>query len=991
MACRMIRVLICSALLLSLTALPAFAALGKIAGKVTDKSGGALPGASVALVGTVQGGITDAQGRFFILNVHPGTYEVKASIIGYKPVSQSGIAVRNDLTAEVNFSLEQTAVQAQEVTVVGERPPVDKTLTASRSSISVQEMKNAMPVDNLDGLIKTTASAYRGYIRGGRRYESKMLIDGVNVSETYFNGAGNFGSGYSNFARSKGDETELAKIATSAVQELDVMAGTFNAEYEAATAGILNVTTREGGRKLTGQVFYRRSAGGLKHAGPGVYDDYDRFVAEKVGLETSTSAASRARAVNYTVFQDVYTRSSGKPYNYNTKERKSEDPTETVDLSLGGPLGKNGGFFYTGKYYRSFGRLPNEFTQTVTNSLKLHAMVGDKLKFVGFLMVEDGGLLGGWANRDFATRYKYYANGIPQNKRLGIVAYGSMTHFVSPKTFYEVKVSRTGRSSEFGFSDDNNNGVVEMGEKDDFIRITTQAQSDLYFKGTATRRPFFNPNPGNEGTSETTYAGGNIYRLAWPGFFYEELKRSNTTVKLDLTSQVDFHHQLKVGFQFRRHTVSDFRQENSVTPSYDPAFPFFQIDYKLHPQEMALYVQDRMEYEGIIINAGIRLDSFNPKAKNYGDYSGNLSEIVTLSNGKKILDQSQYRTQATKTTWNWSPRVGISHPVSANAAMHYSWGKFYTPPVMAQIFEGYGVFPNSSLPQVYDVNRRSPTATQYEIGIQWSFVKDYAMDVTAYYRDIAHYSEYGFTLSPRPGQPGGIGSVTYLTDGGYADARGIELSMEKRPSKYWSARMSYTYSYVKGPGGPTGISNNRPDVSAYSVSASAASGLTFQNVLANRDKFSAFSRNFGGGGTAFDSGFDRTHRFTLTTLLTLPHEIDFSSITTAASGFFFSKSLTSINPREVEIAKAPYTIQTDLRFTKGLKVSKHGRANLFLEVRNMFDRKNILTWNSVDLNSSRLWETDRDPTGTLKMPARQDGSPIYDVARETHFGISYDF
>ena len=126
-------------------------------------------------------------------------------------------------------------------------------------------------------------------------------------------------------------------------------------------------------------------------------------------------------------------------------------------------------------------------------------------------------------------------------------------------------------------------------------------------------------------------------------------------------------------------------------------------------------------------------------------------------------------------------------------------------------------------------------------------------------------------------------------------------------------------------------------------------------------------------------------------LPSFPHEVDFSSITTAASGFFYTKTYTSTDPRTPQIAKSPYTLQTDLRLTKGLKVSKHGRANAFLEVRNLFGRKNILTWNSIDINSSTLWEQKQDPTGTINMPTRQDGTPIYDIARQTLFGISYDF
>jgi hypothetical protein len=717
-----------------------------------------------------------------------------------------------------------------------------------------------------------------------------------------------------------------------------------------------------------------------------VYNDYNEFTKEKNTALASPNPAQRALAGNYTVFEDVYNRANGKPYNYDANERKSTKPTETLDLSVGGPLGKKGGVFYTSKYYRSFGRLPNEVTQTMTNSLKIHTKDVDKLKLVGFLMVEDGGLLGGWTNRDFVARYKYYANGIPQNKRLGVVGYGAVTHFVSPKTFYEVKVSRSGRTSEFGFSDDNNNGVVEMGENGKFIRIETKEQAAKYYTSTPTVRAFFHPDPGNESSFEAKYVKiGNTYRMGWPGFLYEKLKRSNVTFKVDLTSQVNYHHQVKTGAQFRRHTVSDFRQENSVKPKFDLVFPFFQIDYTLHPQEVAFYVQDRMEYEGIIINAGIRLDSWNPKARAYGDYTGNLSEVVDLPNGKKILSQDKARTKATTTTWHWSPRLGISHPVSANAAMHYSWGKFYTPPVFTQIFESYNSFPNDSLPPLPDVNRRSPTATQYEIGIQWSFVKDYAMDVTAYYRDIDHYSDTGFALNPKPGQPGGLGSITFITDGGYADARGVEATIEKRPSHYWSARLTYSFSYIKA-SYVSGISNNRPDITSYSIPANQKFD---EDVIKVRDRFSAISANVGGGGTAFDTGYDRTHRFTLTTLFNFPYEVDFSSITTAASGFFFSKAFT--NTKERELGKSPYTIQTDIRFTKGLRLSKYGRANVFLEVRNLFDRKNILTWDNADNNSYKLWETDKNPTGVLNRSTRGDGSPIYDIARETYFGVSYEF
>ena len=56
----------------------------KIAGIVTDVDGNPLVGANVLIVGSDLGAATDELGRYFILDVPVGTYEVRAEYIGYK-------------------------------------------------------------------------------------------------------------------------------------------------------------------------------------------------------------------------------------------------------------------------------------------------------------------------------------------------------------------------------------------------------------------------------------------------------------------------------------------------------------------------------------------------------------------------------------------------------------------------------------------------------------------------------------------------------------------------------------------------------------------------------------------------------------------------------------------------------------------------------------------------------------------------------------------
>ena len=119
---------------------------GKIAGTVTDQSNQTLPGANVSVVGTTLGGSTDSEGRFFVLNVPPGVYSLRVSYLGYKTEVRENIRVSVGLTTEANYSLESSVIEGEEVVVVAERPLVEKSLTATVSKYSADELNNVMPV-----------------------------------------------------------------------------------------------------------------------------------------------------------------------------------------------------------------------------------------------------------------------------------------------------------------------------------------------------------------------------------------------------------------------------------------------------------------------------------------------------------------------------------------------------------------------------------------------------------------------------------------------------------------------------------------------------------------------------------------------------------------------------------------------------------------------------------------------------------------------------
>ncbi len=232
------QILICLMLLVAVPALLYSGVTGKIAGTVKDKdSGEALAGVNIILEGTVMGAASDNAGEFFIINVPPGAYTVKCSMIGYKVVTVSNVRVTPDLTTRLEFSLDSEVLSGELVTVVAERPLIQKDVTFSGTTTSAEEIQN-MPVNNFtevmslsSGFIIQNKGSADGseeiHIRGGRSNEIVYMIDGFYVKDPHSGGI-------------------AADVPSQGIQDLSILTGTFNAEYGEAMSGVVNIVTKEG-------------------------------------------------------------------------------------------------------------------------------------------------------------------------------------------------------------------------------------------------------------------------------------------------------------------------------------------------------------------------------------------------------------------------------------------------------------------------------------------------------------------------------------------------------------------------------------------------------------------------------------------------------------------------------------------------------------------------------------------------------------------------
>ena len=213
---------------------------GKIAGKVTDsKTGEALPFVNILIEGTNLGAATDIDGNYVILNIPPGKYNVKAQYIGYQSVLVENASVSIDLTTTVDFSLSESAIELEEVVVQGKLDLIKKDVTSSQSLVSSDEIE-ILPVAEFDDVLQLQAGVTRDasgdfHIRGGRTSEVAYWVNGVSITDGYDNSRG-------------------IQIDNYSVQEMQVISGTFNAEYGNAMSGIVNTVTKIGSIDYHGSI-----------------------------------------------------------------------------------------------------------------------------------------------------------------------------------------------------------------------------------------------------------------------------------------------------------------------------------------------------------------------------------------------------------------------------------------------------------------------------------------------------------------------------------------------------------------------------------------------------------------------------------------------------------------------------------------------------------------------------------------------------------------
>ncbi len=224
---------------------------GKIAGVVVDSENKQPIPARVIIEGTTMGAdASPINGSYVILNVPPGTYALVSECIGYNKLTYTDLRVRVDVTTERNFELVSEAIRIEDITVVAERPVIDKYEVSTVDRISSEEIA-ALPVTNIEGIIKMqTGFVSQGgamHVRGSRAGELAFIDDGVLIRDQL----GGYGG-----ANISGDEsTPISRLSMNMsaadVEDVSIMKSNYSAEYGDIAGGIITTSRKDGSNKIT--------------------------------------------------------------------------------------------------------------------------------------------------------------------------------------------------------------------------------------------------------------------------------------------------------------------------------------------------------------------------------------------------------------------------------------------------------------------------------------------------------------------------------------------------------------------------------------------------------------------------------------------------------------------------------------------------------------------------------------------------------------------
>lgn len=693
---------------------------GQIKGKVIDQDGEALIGVNVVIEKTEMGAATDLEGEFIVPFVPVGIHTITASYLGYNTVSQINVVVVSDQTVLVNFTLSTAVITMEPIIVNAEKPLVIKTQTQTQRAITGEEI-DMMPISDINEIITLQAgvsTSERGiHIRGGRDTEIAYYIDGILTKSPHYG-------------------HQSVKINKQAVEEIAITTGGFDAEYGEALSGIVSIVTREGSAKPSGRFRYTTD---------------EIFVSDKLNYGYNLYEISLGGgALNKSRFRYFV---SGEALITDAFEAaKYRICSERFDYKLDGKLsyrlpGAKGKVTFSGFYSRE------QFAH--------YKDIWGDLSFIYHLDHNTSETLKN-SLASVTFNYMLTENTVIESK----LGYTKSTRFYAVRDLEAEAAANRRWYDDYIFKANHFPELLMETEDDSLAKLyLVDSMMNHYEEWSKRSAASLRNNP--FGATGFYYTVGDnrlwryLYSRDYQGIF-------------SITKAIAKVHEVKTGLSLMSQNVGWF--DNNLPWA---RIPFWDI-YEKNPLKIAAYLQDRIDFEGIICRIGLRFDYFDSKASGLNNPSDMNDTTMTYYPPK----------------WRFSPRLGFSLPITERSKLRFNYGHFFQAPTAHNLYRSTNPVVVWLLLHRYNSVLGNPDLTvektiSYELGYENQTSDAFAFGLVAYYKDIYDLIQTRRILS----QPYPYYQVMNVD---YGNVKGFEFTIKKRLLDYWRFDLSYTLQFARG-------------------------------------------------------------------------------------------------------------------------------------------------------------------------------------------------
>ncbi len=582
---------------------------------------------------------------------------------------------------------------------------------------------------------------------------------------------------------------------------------------------------------------------------------------QEMSLLSGTFNAEYGNAMSGVV--NIVTREGGERYTGKVEARTSEygisDFSKFHELrysaTLSGPVIDHINFFFTAENDRRGSYLPfgHDNTQTVFTKLSYTGISSVKVMLSN---------RGSRSNRqEYSHAYRYIPNLSSRSRSDSYQSLFSITHTVSENIFYELKISYFNQGAFSGYDTDTSRYISE--NEQDYVA-----------------------------TVENGVTHYDFYSYATPTTLSDS-RTSNIDVKGDAVWQFGKNNEIKFGGQYKTHRLRLLSIAGIKRPM---ALQYIDNYFTDSPFEASGYVQDKIEFPYLVINLGLRYDYLNANVQFRQDPL-NPNSVVQVTSRRQF-----------------SPRIGIAHPISDRTKLHFAYGHFFQNPNFRFMFENKDFKLSVREPIFGQPSLDAQRTVAYEVGVTHQFSDQIIMSTTAYYKDISGL--IGTHYYPAYEVPGRYSAFTLYINEDYANVKGFEVNLDLKPNQNLSGGITYTYSVAKG--------NASTEEENYGVPVKSTQ-LTYLD-------------------------FDKTHVFNASMTYSMPKDesfgifenMDFTFLVKASSGYPYTPGGRDVGYVVSNSLRLPATYSIDAEIGKDIVFNGVATLRIFAEILNMTNHKNVL-------------------------------------------------